>query len=209
MATTRYATVAWEQQFLANFPGGGVTNQGPTGAPFNAPNGFNDPGVEIGIVREVIAIYQMYGNESVSDVINICLAQPGTMLDPARSSVCQVSPATTATLNIGDDDVKGYGLLTNPTGDPTKTPLGANPTRYASAINVATGQTNPIAMTGGASLADPYQIGALAVEPVNTQTGVGTAGPGMAGSWIQGVFVSLGTPVAGGALVFRLYFIKP
>lgn len=198
MATpiTRYSQIATEQIPFQNFPGGGITNQGSSG-PFGYAQ-FNDPGVEIGASREVTVIYQMYGNEASSDVINLYLAQPGTMVKPT-GSVSGSGIAATAVIDIGDDDTTGFGLVSQ-----TTTALGASPTRYAANLNVATGQTNPIALAGGDSLVDPYQIGTLAVEPQG-----GPAGAGIAGSWVQARFRSITTPVAGKVLVFRLTVIKP
>jgi len=190
MAITRYAQVAVEQVPFANFPGGGMTNQGAA-APFAQ---FNDPSIEIGDVREVTAIYQLQGNEAACDIINIYLAQPGTMLDPAYSNVSQRSPATTLTLTVGDDDTTGVGLVTGLNQNARK--------RYANVLNAATGQSNPIPFTGGDALTDPYMIGATAQES-NPNGGT------VSGSWIQAVIETVGTPVAGGCLIFRLRLIKP
>lgn len=189
MAITRYAQVAVEQQPFGNLPGGGITNQGAS-APFPA---LNDPGIELGDVKEVTAIYQMYGNEAANDLINLYLAQPGTMVVPI-GSVSQRSPGTTMTLNIGDDDTTGVGLVTG---------LNQNAgTRYASGINTATGQTNPVALAGGDALTDPYVIGATAQE-------TGPNGGTIAGAWVQAKFATLVSPTAGGCLIFRLRVVKP
>lgn len=203
----RYAqNVAIEQIPFANRPGGGPI-PGPT-AQGGFPVQFNDPGIEIGSVKEVTAIYQMYGNEASSDIINLYLAQPGTMVTPA-GSVSGSGVAATMTIDVGDDDTTGFGLVSSGVafGTPEVPPppaLGASPTRYASAINVATGQTNPVSFAGGDSLVDPYVIGTLATEPQGSSPGAG-----IAGSWIQARFRSVGTPVAGKVLVFRLKLVKP
>lgn len=212
MATTRYTqNVAIEQIPFGNFPGGGPI-PGPNG-PYGAfPAQFNDPALEIGDVHQVTAIYQMYGNEVANDVINVYLAQPGTMVDPANSTVTTTGIATTATLDIGDDDTNGYGLIssgvafgTNPS---TVTPQGADISRYASGINVATGQTNPVAFgASGSSLVDPHVIGG--VQGLGTEPTGGSAGTGVSGSWIQARLSTLGTPVAGKCLIFKLKLIKP
>lgn len=204
MAITRYSqNIAIEQIPFANFPGGG-----PMATPQSNgfPVQFNDPGIEIGNVREVTSIYQMYGNEASSDIVNLYLAQPGSMVTPA-GSISGSGVATTATVDVGDDDTTGYGLVSSGIAfgqTPPAAGLGASPTRYASAINVATGQTNPVAFTGGDSLVDPYQIGTLATEPVGSSPGAG-----IAGSWVQLRFRSVGTPVAGKVLVVRLKVVKP
>lgn len=191
-STIRYAqNVAVEQIPFANYPGGGPI-PGPQGV------GFNDPGIEIGNVKEVTAIYQMYGNEVANDVVNLYLAQPGTMVAPL-GSICGSGIAATATVQIGDDDTTGFGLVSQ-----TVAPLGADPARYANNVNVATGQTNPIALAGGNALTDPYVIGTTAVEPQG-----GPAGTGVAGAWVQLKFQTLATPVAGKVLVVRLRLIKP
>ena len=206
MGTTRYTqNVAVEQIPFGNFPGGGPI-AGPTG-PGGAIAQFNDPGIEIGNVREVVAIYQMYGNEAANDIINVYLAQPGDLVSPV-GNVVTTGIATTATLNIGDDDVTGYGLISSGAAFSATalsyTSKGADPSRYASGINVATGQTNPVAFAGGTALQDPYVIGTLAVEPVG-----GSAGTGVAGSWVQATFATLATPVAGKCLIFRLRVSRP
>lgn len=197
MAITRFAqNIAIEQAPFQNFPGGGITAQGSPASP-----GFNDPGLEIGDVKEVTCIYQMYGNEVANDIVNLYLAQPGTMVVPL-GSICQSGIAATATAQIGDDDTTGFGLVSQ-----TATPLGADPARYANNVNIATGQTNPIAFAGGSALTDPYVIGATATEPI--PTGSNPTGAGIAGAWIQLKFQTLATPVAGKVLVIRLRVVKP
>ena len=207
MATpiTRYAqNVAIEQIPFANFPGGG-----PMAAPTaqgGFPVQFNDAGIEFAALREVVSIYQMYGNEASSDIVNLYLAQPGTQIKPT-GTVCGSGIATTATVDIGDDDTTGYGLVSSGVAFGAAPPSagdGADPIRYASAINLATGQTNPVAFAGGNSLTNPYQIGTLATEPAGSSPGAGVAG-----SWIQLRFRSIGTPVAGKVLVVRLTALKP
>ena len=190
-----------------DFIGGGPIS-GPQFGAF--PVQYNDAGLELGQVEEVTAIYQLYGNESVNDIINIYLAQPGSMLDPAYSSVCTTAGSATLTITVGDDDVTGYGLVSSgvaftATPLPTApTPLGANASRYSTSISVASGATNPVAFTGGTAFTDPYVIGTLAIEPVG-----GSAGTGVAGSWIQATIGSIVTQAPGKVLIFRLRFIKP
>lgn len=207
MATTRYTqNIAIEQIPFGNFPGGGPI-AGPNG-PYGAfPAQFNDPALEIGNVREVTAIYQMYGNEVANDVINVYLAQPNEIVSPI-GSVVTTGIAATATLDIGDDDTTGYGLISSGVAfgkDPsTVTAKGADISRYASGINVATGQTNPVLFAGGTALADPYVIGTLAVEPTGN-----SAGTGVSGAWVQARLSTLATPVAGKCLIFRLRVTRP
>ena len=217
MATTRYTqNIAIMQAPFSTAPIGDYVGGGPlVGPTFGAfPVQYNDPGVEIGQVREVTAIYQLYGNESVNDIINIYLAQPGDMIDPAYSSVSGgTSVASTLTLNVGDDDITGYGLVSsNQAFSPTAlpgvttpgaiTPLGASTTRYASAIAAA--GTAPTAFAGGTAFTDPYVIGTYAVEPVG-----GSPGTGVSGSWIQATITAIVGQVAGKVLVFRLRVVKP
>jgi hypothetical protein len=215
MATpiTRYAqNVAIEQIPFANFPGGGpmqALSSAAAGASNTFPIQFNDAGIEFAKVREVVSIYQMYGNEASSDIVNLYMAQPGSQVKPT-GTICGSGIATTATVDVGDDDTTGFGLVSSGIAfgvqPSAATPLGASPTRYASAVNAATGQTNPIAFAGGDSLTDPYTIGATASEQ---PTSVGTLGGGVAGSWIQLRFRSIGSPVAGKVLVVRLTVLKP
>lgn len=184
---TYYSSIATEQQPFLNFPGGGLTNQ---------PNSFNDPGLELGALNEVTAYYTMTGSEAAGDKINVYLAQPGSMIDPAYSSVSTNGVASTATLNIGDDDTTGTYLITGTSG--------ASATRYASGLDVHASVTSPIGFASGASLNNPYQIGALAIEPQGS-----SAGTGIAGAWVYATFATLVTPVAGQVLVFRLKVVKP
>lgn len=190
-AITRFSKIAAEQAPFANLPGGGITSQGSP-----ATAGYNDAGLELGDVKVVTAVYQMAGNEAANDLINVYLLQPNEMLDPAQSSVSQRSPGTTMTLNIGDDDTTGAGIVTGLNNNAA--------TRYASGINSATGQTNPVAFAGGDALTDPYQVGTLAVEPQGS-----SAGTGIAGAWVQAKFATLVSPTAGGCLIFRLSIVKP
>ena len=215
MAVRYTQNVAIVQIPFQNLPGGGPIS-GPTysgvGAPM--PIQFNDAGVEIGTCMEVTAIYQLQGNESVNDVINIYLAQPGSMLDPAYSSIsASTSTATFLTVSVGDDDVTGYGLVSSGvafTATPLPgttfpgaiTPQGASTTRYSTSLSAV--GTNPNAFVGGTAFADPYVIGTLAVEPVG-----GSPGTGISGSWIQATILTIGGQTGGKCLVFRLRIIKP
>lgn len=188
MATTRYTNIAKEQAPFANVPGGGITSQQG-----NASAKLNDPALELGNVHMVTAVYQMLGNEAANDLINVYLIQPGEMVDPAYSSVSQKSPGTTMTLDIGDDDTTGQGIITGLNNTPS--------TRYASGINTATGQTNPVPLSGGGALIDPYVVGTTAVE-------TNPAGGTIAGAWLQAKFATLSAPTAGGCLIFRLKLNK-
>lgn len=208
MATRYTQNVAIVQIPFQNLPGGGPV-AGPTysgvGAPM--PIQFNDAGLELGPCDEVTAIYQLQGNESVNDIINIYLAQPGSMLDPAYSSVsASTSTASTLTISVGDDDVTGYGLVSSGVAfgvtPLTVTPQGASTTRYSTSLSAI--GTNPNAFVGGTAFADPYVIGTLAVEPVG-----GSPGTGIAGSWIQATILTIGGQTGGKCLVFRLRIIKP
>lgn len=196
MAITNYTDIAKEQAPFANFPGGGMTNQG---SPASA--GFNDPSLEIGNVKEVIATYTMLGNEAANDLVNIYLAQPGTILDPVNSHAVGNGIATTATIAVGDDDVTGNYVNQNPT-----TAQPASQSRYSSSINAATNnQTTSGTATqfvGGDALVTPFIIGATAVENA-------AAGGTISGSWIQLKWLTMSAPVAGKLLVFRLKLIKP
>ncbi len=189
MAITRFSKIAAEQQPFGNLPGGGITIQGSPAAP-----GYNDAGLELGDVKVVTAVYQMAGNEAANDLINVYLLQPNEMLDPVGSSVSQKSPGTTMTLDVGDDDTTGAGIVTGLNNTPS--------TRYASGINAATGQTNPVQFAGGGSLIDPYQVGTTALE-------TGPQGGTIAGCWVQAKFATLAAPTAGGCLIFRLKIVKP
>jgi hypothetical protein len=210
MPTTRYSVIAVEQAPFNNLPGGSPIVPAGSILGNRAPQ-FNDAGLELGDVMEVTAVYQMYGNEVANDIIDIYLAQPNTFVDPSGCKVITTGVATTATLNVGDDDTNGYGYISSgaafgTTSPAPQTPLqGADPSRYASGINVATGQTNPITFgAAGSSMLDPHIIGTLAVEGAQ-----GGTGAGISGSWIQATFATLATPVAGKCLIFKLKIIKP
>jgi hypothetical protein len=190
---TRYAQIAVEQTPFNNFPGGGITTQGV--APYAQ---LNDAGIELGGVKEVTAIYTMLGNEVANDTVNLYLVQPNEMVTP-MGTISGSGIATTATVQVGDDDITGFGLVSR-----TVLPLGADPARYANNLNVATGQTNPVQFAGGNSLVDPYQIGTLAVEPQGASPGAS-----IAGAWVQLKFQTLATVISGKVLVVRLKVVKP
>lgn len=211
MAVTRYTqnVAIMQAPFTAvcDYVGGGPI-AGPTLGGF--PVQYNDAGSEIGAVKTVTAIYQMYGNESVGDIINIYLAQPNDVIDP---SFCTVSGGNTAapsgfTINVGDDDVTGYGLVSSGQAFSQTaligsiTPLGASATRYASGLSISGAVTTTF--SGGSSFVDPYVIGTLAVEPVGSSAGVGVSG-----SWVQATITAIAGQVAGKVLVFRLRVLKP
>ncbi len=211
MATRYTQNVAVVQIPFGNLPGGGpITGPTYTGVGAPMPIQFNDPGIEIGKVANVTAIYQLQGNETVGDIINIYLAQPGSMIDPAFSSISCTAAATILTGTVGDDDVTGYGLVSSGAAftavipPQSYTPQGASASRYSTAITLSASPTNPVGFVGGSAFVDPYVIGALAVEPVG-----GSAGTGVSGSWIQFTISSISVQVAGKVLVFRLKVIKP
>ena len=214
MAITRYTqNVAIMQSPFSTGPIGDYVGGGPIAGPQVGafPIQYNDAGLELGQVEEVTAIYQLQGNETVGDIINIYLAQPNSMVVPAFSSVsASASAATTFTISVGDDDVTGYGLVSSGVAfTPTPligsiTPAGASPTRYSTSIAVGSGATSPVAFTGGAAFTDPYVVGTLAVEPVG-----GSPGTGVTGSWIQAQILSIVGQSPGKVLVFRLRIIKP
>jgi hypothetical protein len=211
MAIRYTQNVAIEQIPFQNLPGGGpVTGPTHSDSPtsFGFPIQFNDSGIEIGSVKNVTAIYQLQGNETVNDIINIYLAQPGSMIDPAYSSISCTAAATILTGTVGDDDVTGYGLVSSGVAfgvtPLTVTPKGASASRYSTAITLSASPTNPVAFVGGTAFVDPYVIGTLAVEPVG-----GSPGTGIAGSWIQFTISTISVQVAGTVLVFRLKVIKP
>jgi hypothetical protein len=211
MAIRYTQNVAIEQIPFFNLPGGGPL-QNPTHSDsptsFGFPIQFNDAGIEIGSVKNVTAIYQLQGNETVNDIINIYLAQPGSMIDPAYSSISCTAAATILTGTVGDDDVTGYGLVSSGVAfgatPLTVTPKGASATRYSTTITLSGSPTNPVAFVGGTAFIDPYVIGTLAVEPVG-----GSPGTGISGSWIQFTISTISVQVAGTVLVFRLKVIKP
>ena len=210
MAIRYTQNVAVQQIPFQNLPGGGpLSNPSYTGVGAAMPIQFNDAGLEIGSVKEVTAIYQMQGNETVGDIINIYLAQPNSMVVPAFSSVsASPSTASTLTISVGDDDVTGYGLVSSnvafsATPLPTLvTPQGASTTRYSTSLSAI--GTNPNAFVGGTAFADPYVIGTLAVEPVG-----GSPGTGISGSWIQATILTIVGQTGGKCLVFRLKVVKP
>ena len=227
MATTRYTQNIAIEQFpamvntIVGIPSG---SDGFGGGPVAGPNiaGYpvqlNDAGLQIGQVRTVTAIYQLYGNESVNDIINIYLAEPGSMIDPSFSSVsAAASTASTLTISVGDDDVTGYGLVSSGvafTGTPLPgttwpgaiTPTGASTTRYSTSLSAV--GTNANTFTGGTAFADPYVIGTFATEPPGNSSNL-TPGFGVAGSWIQATILTIAGQTAGKCLVFRLRVIKP
>ena len=70
------------------------------------------------------ALYTMLGTEAANDIINLVRLPGGVKVDPTLSSVTGDGIATTATIDVGDNDVLGVGAA-------------ADVDRYADGLDVA------------------------------------------------------------------------
>ena len=96
-----------------------------------------------GIILIATATYTMLGTEAQNDLINICRLPPRAMVDPTLSSVVSNGIATTATLDVGDDDDEGVGAA-------------ADPDRYADGLDVAAAGVDQFDAIAAAARLTPY-----------------------------------------------------
>lgn len=101
---------------------------------------------EAGHLLYLIATYTMLGTEAAGDKINIGKL-PGCIIDPSHSTVVGDGVATTATLDVGDDDVAGVGAAAD--GD-----------RYADGLDVAAAGVDRFDSIAAAARLTPYALGA-------------------------------------------------
>lgn len=92
-------------------------------------------------------LYTMLGTEAQGDFINLLKLPEGAVIDPTLSSVVSDGIATTATLDIGDDDVLGVGTT-------------ADADRYADGLDVAAAGIDLFSANACAARLTPYALGA-------------------------------------------------
>jgi hypothetical protein len=101
-------------------------------------------------VRLFEFVYTMLGTETAADIINLVKLPLGAIIVPGLSSVTTDGIATTATIDVGDDDVLGVGAA-------------ADPDRYADGLNVAAAGVDLFDANACAARLTPYALGADAV----------------------------------------------
>jgi hypothetical protein len=105
----------------------------------------NAPGKAIGELRYVHAAYTILGTEAQSDTFNIIKLPAGAEIIPHLCRASHISTlATTATLDVGDDDVLGVGAA-------------ADPDRYCDGIDIAAAGVDAFAT--GVADSTPYVLG--------------------------------------------------
>jgi len=106
----------------------------------------NDPRYERGELRRVAGSYTMLGTEAQGDFLKLVNLPKGAMVIPHLSRVGHLSTlATTATLDVGDDDVLGVGAA-------------ADADRYCDGIDIAAAGVDAFAT--GVADATKYVLGA-------------------------------------------------
>lgn len=94
-----------------------------------------------------VIAYTMLGTEAQGDFLNLCKLPQGAEIDPTVSTVTGDGIATTATLDIGDDDVLGVGTT-------------ADADRYADGLDVAAAGIDLFSANACAARLTPYALGA-------------------------------------------------
>ena len=101
-------------------------------------------------VLMLIATYTMLGTEAANDIIDIVKLPQGTMIVPHLCQVVGDGIATTATLDVGDDDVLGVGSA-------------ADADRYADGLDVAAAGSDLFSAIASAANTVPYRLGSDAI----------------------------------------------
>jgi hypothetical protein len=91
-------------------------------------------------------LYTMVGTEAANDVINLVRLPGGVKIDPTLSSVTGDGIATTATIDVGDNDVLGVGAV-------------ADVDRYADGLDVAAAGIDLFSANACAARLTPYVLG--------------------------------------------------
>lgn len=102
-----------------------------------------------GLLLIATSTYTMLGTEAANDLVNVVKLPMRAMVDPSLSSVVSDGIATTATLDIGDDDVLGVGAA-------------ADPDRYADGLDVAAAGIDVFSSIAAAARLTPYVLGSEA-----------------------------------------------
>jgi hypothetical protein len=90
--------------------------------------------------------YTMLGTEAQGDTLNLVKLPQGAVIDPTLSSVVGDGIATTATLDIGDNDTLGVGAA-------------ADADRYADGLDVAAAGIDLFSANACAARLVPYALG--------------------------------------------------
>jgi hypothetical protein len=99
-----------------------------------------------GLLLIATSTYTMLGTEAAGDKINIVRLPMRAMVDPTYSTVVGDGIATTATLDVGDDDVLGVGAA-------------ADVDRYADGLDVAAAGIDKFDANACAARLTPYVLG--------------------------------------------------
>lgn len=94
--------------------------------------------------------YTMAGTEAAADVVNLCVLPKGAIIDPTQCYVVGDGIATTATLDVGDDDTAGVGAA-------------ADADRYADGLDVAAAGIDQFSSIACAARLTPYALGAESI----------------------------------------------
>jgi hypothetical protein len=98
-------------------------------------------------VRIFEYVHTMVGTEAAGDILNLIKLPQGAIIDPSLSSVVSNGIATTATIDIGDDDTAGVGAA-------------ADADRYADGLDVAAAGVDKFDSIAAAARLTPYALGA-------------------------------------------------
>lgn len=90
--------------------------------------------------------YTMLGTEAQGDFVNLLRLPKGAQIVPSLSSVVTDGIATTATIDVGDDDALGTGLA-------------ADADRYADGLDVAAAGIDMFSANACAARLTPYSLG--------------------------------------------------
>jgi hypothetical protein len=89
----------------------------------------------------------MLGTEAAADTVKLVKLPKGAMVDPTFSTIVNEALATTATIDIGDDDTAGVGAA-------------ADADRYADGLDVAAAGIDRFDSIAAAARLTPYVLGA-------------------------------------------------
>lgn len=92
-------------------------------------------------------VHTMVGTEAAGDILNLVKLPKGAIIDPTHSTVVNDGIATTATIDIGDDDTAGVGAA-------------ADADRYADGLDVAAAGIDRFSDIAAAARLTPYALGA-------------------------------------------------
>lgn len=110
-------------------------------------NRIADPNQTQTPVRFFEYTHTMLGTEAAADVLNLVKLPLGAIIDPTLSTMVNDGAATTATVDIGDDDTAGVGAAAD--GD-----------RYCDGVSVAAAGIVRFDSIASAARLTPYALGA-------------------------------------------------